>query len=146
MVLHLQIDFIPENNLEIIWHAAVQMLAALRGLQEWPCNLSSWRIETLMTSGSESECCEIYMDVIVLLLISSIIALSTFPSIASSPFKKLGWFVDARSLAHILSVNLTVFWVSVTRCKTKQLHVNKYFNKSMNPPIKHICHARLTKD
>lgn len=62
-----------------------------------------------MTSGSESECCEIYMDVIVLLLISSIIALSTFPSIASSPFKKLGWFVDARSLAHILSVNLTVF-------------------------------------
>lgn len=37
-------------------------------------------------------------------------------SVTCLAFRKLGWLVDARSLAHILSVITTLFCLSVIRC------------------------------
>lgn len=49
---------------------------------------------------------------------------SFFSSTTSFPIRKLGWFVDDRSLAHILSVITTLFCFSVIRCKIEQINVN----------------------
>jgi hypothetical protein len=48
---------------------------------------------------------------------------ASLASSISSSLRKLGWFVEDSSLAHILSVILTLFRVDVTLCCPKKLKV-----------------------
>lgn len=82
--------------------------------------IKCWSIEF---GNSIAYICGIYIEVIFMLSIISMVSLSTLSCITGLPFKKLGWFVDERSLAHIRSVNLMVFVVSVTRCNTTLWHL-----------------------
>lgn len=52
---------------------------------------------------------------------------SFFASARSLGFKKLGWLVEDKSLAHILSVIITLFCLSIIRCK---IRIHRCFSKN----------------
>lgn len=54
--------------------------------------------------------------------------------------KKLGWLVEDRSLAHILSVITTLFCSSVIRCKSRQQHTFCHFHMIPNSQHKTTQH------
>lgn len=69
---------------------------------------------------------------------------SSLASATTLEHKKLGWFVDERSLAHILSVMTTLFCFSVTRC-TKNLvsYIRKRKGNIMMSKVYQVKNERL---